>query len=63
MHVEAVPSSQKEWNDFTVLHEAMNRKITFLNYALSRYIGLYERSTKNQFLTLKVEISVLHKKT
>lgn len=40
MHVEAVPSSQKEWNDFTMLREAMNRKTVFLNYALSRYIGL-----------------------
>ena len=30
MHVEAVPSSQKECNDFTVLHEAMYRMILFL---------------------------------
>jgi hypothetical protein len=56
MHVEAVPSSQKEWNDFTILHEAMNRKIVFLNNALFRYIGLYTRSTNNQFLKLKAEI-------
>jgi hypothetical protein len=62
MHVEATPSSQKEWNDFTLLHEAMYRKIVFLNYALSRYIGLYARSTNNHFLKLWSRFSVLHKK-
>jgi len=55
MHVEAVPSFQKEWNNITILYKAIYRKTVFLNYAFSLYIGLYARSTNNQFLKLKGE--------
>jgi len=44
MHVEAVPSTEKEWNGFTVLHQATYRKLVFLNYAVD--ISAYTRDQR-----------------